>query len=174
MKQFKNIYIASVVLFVIFITGIIGFIKIEGYTFVEAVYMTVITISTVGFGEVRDLSEPGMIFTVMLIGVSLGIFGYLITTLTRIFLDGEYRKFIKLYAVNKQVKKIKNHVIVCGFGRNGRQATIDLLKTGEKVVVIERVQSVVDEDINEFLIKKRILFLFKETHRMTKLSKKQV
>ncbi len=66
-KEFRNIYIASIILLFIFISGISGFMIIEDYTFPEAVYMTILTMSTVGFGEVKPLSAHGMIFTTILI-----------------------------------------------------------------------------------------------------------
>lgn len=123
--------------------------------------MTVITISTVGYGTVRELSPEGMVFTILLIGTSIGIVGFLLSRLSKLFLDGEYRKLIKIYAVNRKVKKIKNHVIICGFGRNGRQAAIDLLKMGEKVIIIEKYTEVVDNEVNEFIVKnKNLVFIY--------------
>ncbi len=152
LKEFRNIYIASISLFIIFVGGIGGYILLENYTFFEAFYMTTITISTVGYGEVHPLSQQGMIFTAILIIFSLGFFGYFLTSITRIFIDGDYKKLIKLYLRNKKIKKLKNHVIVCGFGRNGRQAVIDLLKTGEKVIIIDNKNDVIGEDINEGIV----------------------
>ena len=114
--------------------------------------MTIITVSTVGYGEVHPLSQTGMIFTAILIVFSLGFFGYFLTSITRIFIDGDYKKLVKIYLRNKKISKLKNHVIVCGFGRNGRQAVIDLLKTGEKVVIIDNQTNVIHEDINEEII----------------------
>ena len=114
--------------------------------------MTIITVSTVGYGEVHPLSQTGMIFTAILIVFSLGFFGYFLTSITRISIDGDYKKLVKIYLRNKKISKLKNHVIVCGFGRNGRQAVIDLLKTGEKVVIIDNQTNVIHEDINEEII----------------------
>ena len=155
LKEFRNIYIASLSLLIIFIGGISGYILLENYTFFEAFYMTTITISTVGYGEVHPLSQHGMIFTAILIIFSLGFFGYFLTSITRIFIDGDYKKIIKLYLRNKKINKLKNHVIVCGFGRNGRQAVIDLLTTGEKVIIIDSKNDVIGEDINEEIIKNK-------------------
>ncbi|NPA45562.1 MAG: potassium channel protein [Chlorobi bacterium] len=151
-KEFKDIYIASISLLIIFIGGISGYIIIEDYTFFEAFYMTVITVSTVGYGEVHPLSQTGMLFTAILIVFSLGFFGYFLTSITRIFIDGEYKKLVKIYLRNKKISKLKNHVIVCGFGRNGRQAVIDLLERGEKVIIIDNQTKVIHEDINEEII----------------------
>ncbi len=156
-KEFKNIYIASFVLFFIFLTGVIGYINIENFSVVEAVFMTIITMSTVGYEEVNQLSETGMIFTVVLIITSLGLFGYLVTSITRIFFDGEYRQFLKSHYLNKKLNRMKDHVIVCGFGRNGRQSVIQLLNHNERVIVIEKNDEVVKEDINEEIMKNKNL-----------------
>ncbi len=158
-KEFRNIYIASVILLFIFISGISGFIIIENYTFPEAVYMTILTMSTVGFSEVRPLSPHGMIFTTILIITSLGIFGYFITSITRIFIDGDYRKALKNYYKIKKLKKLKNHIIICGFGRNGKKAVIDLIELNEKVVVIDNNHEIITDDTNEEILKNKNLIV---------------
>lgn len=159
-KQLKNLYGALIIFFVLFFTGVAGYIYIENYTLLDAVFMTVITISTVGYGEVNELSEMGRIFTAVFIIMSLGLFGYLASYITRIFISGDYRTYLKEIYVNKKLKKLKKHVIVCGFGRNGRQATIELLKQKEKVIVIEKSQTVVLEDINLRIMKhKKLVYL---------------
>jgi len=151
-KEFRNIYIASIFMFVIYVTGVAGFIYIENYTFVEAMFMTIITMSTVGYEEVHRLSPQGMMFTGGLIIVSLGFFGYLVTSITRLFVDGDYRRYLKRYYTNKKIQKLKDHVVVCGLGRNGRQATIDLIAHGEKVVIIEREKDVIENEELELLL----------------------
>lgn len=158
-KEFKNIYIASVILFVIFSAGVFGYVTIEDYNFTEAVYMTILTMSTVGFGEVKPLSPHGMVFTILLIIISLGIFGYFLTSVTRIFIDGDYKKAIKLYYKTKKLKKLKNHIIVCGFGRNGKKAVSDLLEINEKVVIIDNNHKIITDNTNEILLKNKNLIV---------------
>jgi voltage-gated potassium channel len=75
--------------------GIMGYMLIENYNFLEALYMTIITIGGVGFSEVKDLSDAGRIFTIVLIVINLGLFTYFITLLTRYFMDGEFLKRFK-------------------------------------------------------------------------------
>lgn len=153
LREFRNLYIGTIALLIMVVIGVSGYVTLEGYSFTDALYMTIITISTVGFGEIRPFSAAGRIFTIILIVSSLGLFGYIITSITRVFFDGDYKKIIKKYNVNKKMNRFKEHVIVCGFGRNGRQASLDLLREGKKVVVIERSISVFDEDINEAILK---------------------
>jgi len=136
-SYFLNIYYSFIALFLLMCIGILGFIFIEDYTFTEAFYMTIITMSTVGYEEVHPLSSNGMIFTSFLIIFSFGIFAYAITRLTRLLIDGELRSRYKEYKVRKKLNNISGHVIVCGFGRNGSQAARNLVNDGEKVIVID-------------------------------------
>lgn len=123
----------------IFVTnvGILGYMYIEGYRFVDALYMTFITITTVGFGEIAPLSSEGKIFTIVLICFSLGIIGYSISTFGKYIVDGFISNRFRDYKINKRIRKMKDHVIVVGLGRNGRQAVVELLDHDEKVVVID-------------------------------------
>ncbi len=158
--EFNNIYVAFIILFLIIVFGTVGFMLIDQYSIVEAFFMTIITMSTVGYQEVRPLSENGMLFTSFLIIISFGVFAYFISTITKYVMDGEFKEYFKNYTVVKRIKNIKNHVIVCGFGRNGRQATIDLLLHNEKVVVIEKNDGTFEDEINEeFLSRKDFLFI---------------
>jgi voltage-gated potassium channel len=148
-KEISYIYVSFIALFFVILSGIIGFIVIEDYSFIEAFYMTMITISTVGFGEIRQLSHGGMIFTSFLIIISLGTFTYFLSSTTKFVMGGELSEYIKNRKMEKALKGLKNHVIVCGFGRNGRQATLDLLLDNEKVIVIEKDTNIFLDDINE-------------------------
>lgn len=108
---------------------------LEGYTFSEAFYMTVITVSTVGFHEIRPLSPEGRWFTATLIFLSFGTFAYAISSITKYIISGQYKIYLQHIRINREVKKMKDHVIVCGYGRNGRQA-IKTLKAHKKTFVI--------------------------------------
>ncbi len=159
-KDYRKIYIAAVILFIVFTIGVFGFWAIEDHNLVESIYMTVITMSTVGYGTLHDLSHAGMLFASGLIIISIGIFAYFISTITAIFVDGDYKKHLQTLYILKKVKKLENHVVVCGFGRNGRQAIIDLLAHNEQVVLIERSDEVMAEDINErFLKEQNIMYI---------------
>lgn len=136
-RYFKKVYIALLLLIVILFVGITGFILIEGYSLGEAFYMTVITISTVGFNEVRPLSDLGRIFTAFLIIFSFSTFVYAITSISNYILDGEYKIYFKDLRIKKKVSNISNHTIICGYGRNGKQAATELKSHGRKYVVVE-------------------------------------
>lgn len=99
--------------------------------------MTIITVTTVGFGEVAKLSVSGKVFTIVLIVSSLGIFGYAVSVLTSSLIEGQFVHFFSGKHQIKKMRMMKNHVIVCGFGRNGQQAVRDLLYHRNKCVVID-------------------------------------
>ena len=133
----KPAYFSLTLLFIIVITGVFGYIIIEKFNFLDAFFMTIITIATVGFQEVHPLSPLGRVFTAFLIIFSFGIFAYTITTLTRYVVDGVFRNYFKYSKVKKQIEKLANHVIVVGYGRNGLQAVEELLDHGIQCVIIE-------------------------------------
>jgi len=139
----KNIHLFSRLLFPVLMLlftilfGAAGFMVIEGYGFLEALYMSVITISTVGFGEVRPLSETGRIFTIFLILLNLGLFTYFITLITRFFSDGEFIKLYKQIKMENSIQQLKQHVIICGFGRNGKESAQILFNNKIPFVVLE-------------------------------------
>lgn len=141
----SNAVLGIGLLFLVITIGITGFTIIEGYKLSDAFYMTVITISTVGFREVHSLSDPGKIFVAFYIIFSLGIFAYVITSFTRFIFEGVFRNYFKDNKVKKRIEKLKGHVIVCGYGRNGRQAIADLIDHDEQVVVIDRDEAVISQ-----------------------------
>lgn len=118
--------------------GVLGYIIIEGYGFLDAFYMTVITVATVGYSEVHPLSDVGRIFTSFLIITSFGTFAYAISSFTRFVIDGEFNNLFKLQKLNATVEKLTDHIIICGYGRNGRQAAKVLKKHNKRFVVIEK------------------------------------
>ncbi len=142
--SFKNAYIALGLLFGIILVGVIGFMILENFNFTDAFFMTIITIATVGFREVHPLSNAGMYFTAFLIVFSFGIFAYAVTTFTRYIIDGALGHYYKSRLVRNKIQKIKDHVVICGYGRNGRQAVQELLDHHVKIVVIERDEQVME------------------------------
>lgn len=134
---FKRIKYFIGILLLITAFGIGGFMLIEGWGFMDAFYMTIITISTVGFGEVQELSTSGRLFTSILIITSFSTFAFAISSVTAYVLGGEYAKDLRTYKKLQIMKAITNHVIICGYGRVGKQVASDLLQNGESLVIIE-------------------------------------
>lgn len=148
-KNRKKLYLSILAAITMVIGGTVGYMLIEDYTFSEAFFMTIITVSTVGFGVVKPLSQAGIFFTSVIILISFGILGYVISNITGFLLDGELQATLKRQRMKKEFKKINNHIIVCGYGRNGKQATLDLLAENKDVVVIEKQPQEIDENIDK-------------------------
>ncbi|MCA9953430.1 MAG: potassium channel protein [Anaerolineales bacterium] len=120
--------------FLLFALGTAGYMLIEGWNFVDAFYMTAITLSTVGFGEVRALSLYGRIFTVVLLVAGVAFVAYGLDYLLTANLGNSWRK----RRMKRLIESLENHVIVCGYGRVGQSAVTALLGSKRQVVVIER------------------------------------
>jgi voltage-gated potassium channel len=120
------------------IIGIAGYVFLEDYSAVDAFYMTVITIGTVGFTEVKELSPGGRLFTAVYIIFNLAIYAYTITVITRYLFEGELSNTFSNIRTKNKIKKMKDHVIVCGYGRNGSKAVEELVKNRIEVVVVEK------------------------------------
>lgn len=132
-----HVVIAASLIIAALVVGVLGFMSIEGYSLSDAVYMTVITVSTVGFGEIRPLSPLGRAFTSLLIFANLGTVAYSITVLSNYFFNGEYRDQIRTLRFHRTLQRMENHVIICGAGRVGEKAIEELLEHHHKVVIIE-------------------------------------
>jgi voltage-gated potassium channel len=148
-ESIRSAYIAAALLLSAIFTGVIGYIIIEGWTFSKSFYMTIITIATVGFREVEPLSIPGMYFTTFLIVSSFGIFAYAVTTFIRYVVDGTFRHIFKDTRVKRKIKKLKDHVIVCGFGRNGKQVVRELMEHQVPLVIIENNEQTMESILED-------------------------
>ena len=144
-RYFLKIYISLGVFALILLSGTAGYMLIEHYTFIEAAYMTVITLSTVGYAEVHPLDNAGRIFTSILILANIGTFTYFITQLSAYFLDGEFATTYKLYNMRNAISDLEGHVILCGFGRNGREAAKIFHQSKREFVVVEKEESRKDD-----------------------------
>jgi len=142
-RHFSKIYISIAAMSIIVCIGIIGYMLIEHFNFFDAFYMTVITVATVGFQEVHPLSDPGRLFTAFLIITSFGTFAYAVTSISKYVADGEFNQYFKYYKVSTAISKLEGHVIICGFGRNGKQAAHVLKKHNTRFVVIEEKREIV-------------------------------
>ncbi len=121
----------------IMIIGTFSYMYIEDAALIDAMYMTVITISTVGYSETIELSTEGQIFTILLIIVSWIAFAYSISVITSLFVEGGLGGFLVKYRTKNKLKHMKNHVIVVGYGRNGHQTAEELRANGVPYLIIE-------------------------------------
>ncbi len=117
--------------------GTVGYMVIEGWGLLDSVYMTVITIGSVGYGETHPLSREGRVFTIGLIVVGLASAGYAISTVTAFFVEGELTDFLGKRKMERRVAALENHVIVCGAGETGRHIARELASTATPFVFVE-------------------------------------
>ena len=152
LKLFRSkIYIAlSLVLFVSLV-GVMGFRFISDYSWLNAVYMTVITMTTVGFSEVSPLDDSAKIFTIFLIIASVFIFAFALSVVTEYILGRNSLALLKIKQVKNKINHMNKHVIVCGFGRNGAQAVARLKAYNMPFVVIENDPVVIAKYEDEVL-----------------------
>jgi len=120
------------------ITGVIGYHVLEGYTWLESLYMTVITLSTVGFQEVRPLSATGRIFTIALLVGGVGVVFYTAVAVAEKVVAGEFQQFFGRRRMAKKIDSLSEHYLVCGFGRIGEVISRELASKPVPFVVIEQ------------------------------------
>ncbi|MCD5400999.1 potassium channel family protein [candidate division NPL-UPA2 bacterium] len=113
----RKVKLAVIFLVIIVVGGTAGYMLIEGWTFLESLFMTVITISTVGFGEVRALSSSGRVFSLFLIVFSLSTIAYCVTLISSFILEGHFQEMGRKRKMEARIGKIKNHYIICGEGK---------------------------------------------------------
>lgn len=117
--------------------GTLGYVVIEGWSFLDALYMTVITVATVGYREVHPLSSAGTLFTMLLIATGVGGALYVLGRLAELVVDGGLRDSLRRRAMERRIGKLSGHIVVCGYGRFGRVVVDELRRAGETVVVID-------------------------------------
>jgi voltage-gated potassium channel len=150
-KRFNYAFITVILLIAI---GVIGYMWIEDWNFLESLYMTIITMATVGFSEVKPLSSEGRLFTMGLIISSISVFTYAVALITSYIAEGNFKRFLDTYNLRKQLEKMENHVIICGFGRVGKGAAEDLSQNGIPYVLIDQ-----NIEFNEELHEKELIFI---------------
>jgi len=118
--------------------GTLGYSLIEGWDPLSSLYMTVITITTVGYGEVRPLSQGGIAFTMLLILSSVGMVAFIVVGLARVMVEGEVRKIFGRRKLEKKISNLKDHYIICGYGRIGSYICQELAARPVPFVVVEK------------------------------------
>ncbi len=131
----------------VIIFGTAGYYALEGWSVIDSLYMTVITMTTVGYGETYPLNQNGKVFTIILILMSVGIVGYVFSTVAAFIVSGEIRYVIRGRRMDKQIEKLRDHVILCGMGRIGFRVAEEFVRSKTPFVVIEQD----DEHLEELL-----------------------
>lgn len=120
------------------VVGTVGFMILEDFPFLDALYMTIITISTVGYGEVRELHGAGQVFVILLIVSGIMVLGYTLTALGRAVVEGSIQKIVGRRRMLREIGMLQGHIIVCGHGRVGRTICEELQTEKVPFVVVDR------------------------------------
>ena len=144
-KSLLNVKTAILLVVFSMLMGIGGYMFIENYSLVDAFYMTVITISTVGFTEVQPLSDAGKIFSSIFIMFNIGIFAYSISVFTSFIIEGQFFKDMHINLIKDKIKKLENHVIICGYGKHGKEIAENFLQHEIPFVIIELDSEEIEE-----------------------------
>ena len=130
---------------VILVTGVCGYMILLRVDVLDALYMTVITISTVGYGEVGVMTDAAKLFSIFLIFAGLSAVGYGVSSLVSYFFEGELRAAWRKKRMDTKIQELRNHYIVCGAGEVGRTVIKNLQESGSSFVVIEENEKRVEE-----------------------------
>ena len=144
MDPVRHLKISICVLILLLSFGTFGYIAIEGWDTLDSLYMTVITLSTVGFKEVHNLSDPGKVFTMVLIFFGVSVIGYIVGSLAQIMFEGQFHRIIGRKKVEKAINALQDHYIICGFGRIGALICKEFAAKPLSFVVVEKDTGTID------------------------------
>lgn len=151
MKPFREALRIIGLLGSILLIGVIGYHLIERWSLFDALYMTVITLATVGYGETHPLSTTGRVFTMFLILGGMGMILYGVSRITSFIVEGEMSGILGRRRMNKTISRLSNHYIVCGWGNTGYYAVEELHRTRRPCVVVEknpsRIKQLVEKEM---------------------------
>ncbi|KPL06071.1 hypothetical protein AMJ86_09980 [bacterium SM23_57] len=133
----RRIRLAILAFLFVIVLGSCGYMLIEGWGFFDSLYMTLISLSTVGFTEVHELSQAGRTLTMLVIVLGIGVGGYAIGTISAFLVGGEVQEIMRGHRRIQMLRRIENHVIICGYGKIGQQAAQDLGMEKQTLIVID-------------------------------------
>ena len=145
MNPVKDLKISLFILLVLVSLGTLGYMSIEHWRFLDAFYMTVITLATIGFQEMHELSDAGRVFTILLIVVGVSVLGYTVGKLAQIMFEGEFQRFLGRKKVEKTIEELRDHYIVCGYGRIGSLICREFAAKPIPFVVVENNPEVIEK-----------------------------
>ena len=144
MDPVRRLKISLAVLFMLLTLGTGGYMLVEGWRLLDAAYMTIITLATIGFKEVHDLTDHGKLFTMGLVVFGVGTLGYLVSSVAQIMFEGQIQLIIGRKKVEKKIEALKDHYIICGFGRIGSMICRELAANGVPFVIVEHNTEVLE------------------------------
>ena len=145
MNPVKQLKISLAVLALVITFGTTGYMTLEGWRFLDSLYMTIITLATVGFREIADLDDRGKMFTIVLIIFGVSVLGYILSKVAQITFEGQLQRFLGRMKVEKQIESMQDHYIICGYGRIGSLICKEFAARPMHFVVVENQEAVVEK-----------------------------
>ena len=145
MNSTRHLIFSVFLIVFIIILGVTGYMMIEGWNLLDALYMTVETLTTVGYNEVHEMSRMGRIFTILLICIGVAFFLYVAGAVVQFMVEGRIRIILGRRRLDKKIDRLKNHHIICGYGRIGRILCKMLLRKPFDLVVVEKDPELIPE-----------------------------
>jgi voltage-gated potassium channel len=140
----QNVIRAALLLASVLVIGTVGYMILEGWSFLDSLYMTVIVLTTIGFHEVRPLDDSGRIFTIVLAIVGVGGLLYALLAMFQFLIEGEFGNILGLQRMTGQIERVTDHYILCGYGRVGEEIARELSARQIQFVVIETTPTSVE------------------------------
>ncbi|HEY9651675.1 MAG TPA: potassium channel family protein, partial [Coleofasciculaceae cyanobacterium] len=133
----KELIVGAIALLGVALIGTLWYRFVEGWSWSDALYMTVITLATVGYGETNPLGDRGRLFTISLILMGVISIGYIVNRFTEAVIQGYFQEGIRLRQRRRLIDRLTNHHILCGFGRTGRQIALEFKAEGIPFVMVD-------------------------------------
>lgn len=144
MENTKHFVVSVLLSILLMVVGTGGYMAIEGWGALDSLYMTITTLATVGYGEVHPLTTLGRIYSILLIFLGVGFFLYVGGAVIQFMVEGRVRLILGRRRLDQKIARLKDHFIVCGFGRIGKVICDKLLRENYDVVVIDKNPDLVD------------------------------
>lgn len=134
----ESAYLLAGAIVGVFMIGVVGYVLIEGWTVIDALYMTAITLTTVGFGEIQPLSDLGRLFTIFLMLIGISTVAYGASIVGQYVLNVSLNQFARERRMKREIADLSGHFVICGYGRVGQTAAKGLVHDGKRIVVIDQ------------------------------------
>lgn len=166
MKSIRHLKFCILLLILVIFLGVSGYMSIERWDFLDALYMAVTTLTTVGYNEVHELTNPGRIFTIFFIIIGVVYFLYIAGAVVQFMVEGQIRTILGRRSLDKKIDRLKNHYVVCGYGRIGKTLCTMLKRKAVDLVVIEK-----DKDLIPVMVENKVFYISGDAGDETNLIK---